>query len=434
MAPKRRHQTRTNPGTFTPDTASIVKVFNAALADPLHPTGCIHLLNEPLMVFGEDQYIGNVLFDLRQNHHDFYTTCMRFLVTPPPGEHKDSQESESTKELISIMSTCTCDMSNPTIKYLHDRSHRRQGKPNLQTIFSNIAGAVQMALQPAKAEGKVHKVESNLRKASEKGLEAPLWPTCPQDLFPIGAEETMNALAQWLEIHAAPGLLGFLGSYLEICKRAAIPYFIASPTLPGKFVGIAEIIYMVWAFQEQSDRASCATSLTLLKGAALVALLLTSHCTKQELVEFEKRAEVQHRSVLGLCKTILEWLPKLDASIWPRDTYQSYDAGKGVSEDIAYVRECFTGLGQCIHYFMDLPFDVEEYHPTIVWRSRMHREMEKDPKTLAFSVYFEMYTAQRCFAPGCQETYAGAGRKFAYCSGCKRVPYCSKECQVGTPL
>lgn len=52
--------------------------------------------------------------------------------------------------------------------------------------------------------------------------------------------------------------------------------------------------------------------------------------------------------------------------------------------------------------------------------------MDKDTKPLTFSMYVELYSAHGCFESSCPETYALAGRKFAFCNGCNGVPYCSK--------
>ncbi|KDQ08987.1 hypothetical protein BOTBODRAFT_81172, partial [Botryobasidium botryosum FD-172 SS1] len=35
-----------------------------------------------------------------------------------------------------------------------------------------------------------------------------------------------------------------------------------------------------------------------------------------------------------------------------------------------------------------------------------------------------------CWAPGCAHTFSSLNRTFDTCAQCKRVAYCSKECQV----
>jgi hypothetical protein len=38
-------------------------------------------------------------------------------------------------------------------------------------------------------------------------------------------------------------------------------------------------------------------------------------------------------------------------------------------------------------------------------------------------------TAQRCYGPGCIQTYANRDRYFMTCGGCRVVAYCSRACQ-----
>lgn len=279
MASRRRAaRTSANPNPAnTPDTSSIVSSFVSSLSDPTNPTTCSKHLVGCLLIFTKTANASR-LRDLRTHHHELYATCMSFLTNPP----KDDKAVETLEQKLR---NCTCDIANnDTIRFVHLPDDEF---PGLGTLFIDIAMLVHLALQPAKADGNVYKVESNERKATEKGLQAPPWPAEPHSLFPLGPARTIRALEQWVIRYPFPQMLGFLGSYLEISKYVFLPHFIASPFLPGFLVGVTRgVILPGWQRVKDVDKPRCAESLALLKSAALIPLMLVNLCTKEQFKHF----------------------------------------------------------------------------------------------------------------------------------------------------
>jgi hypothetical protein len=58
-----------------------------------------------------------------------------------------------------------------------------------------------------------------------------------------------------------------------------------------------------------------------------------------------------------------------------------------------------------------------------------YRALRADPLMESFWELLDLSRSRRCAAPTCTITFAGAGRKFKFCSGCGRMPYCSAVCQ-----
>lgn len=419
-------RTSVNPNASprTPDTSSVVSSFVSSLSDPTNPTTCSKHLVGCLLALTKAGNSPHSARDLRTNHHELYDTCMSFLVNPPTDE--------TMKTLQLRLQTCTCDIANnETIRFVHlpaDASF-----PDMSTLFVDIAMLVTLALQPTKRDGNLYKVESNERKAIEKGLHASPWPAEPRNIFPLGPERTIRALEQWIIRYSYPQLLGLLGSYLEISKSVFLPHFIASPFFPGFFIASTrKVLFPVWQRVKDSDKPRCAESLVMLKSAALIPLVLVNLCTKDQLVHFVQQAEAQEGSVIDFCGFVLDWLPELYLSISPRSSYDVYIEGRGhtIESDVNYISTHFVLFGACIHSRLGLPDDASRYNWRILAFSKLTKEAESDPKSLAFQAFVDLYHDQRCYAPGCDETFIEAGRKFATCSGCGRVPYCSKSCLV----
>ncbi|EIM86507.1 uncharacterized protein STEHIDRAFT_156813 [Stereum hirsutum FP-91666 SS1] len=385
--------------------ADVVASFTSSLADPAHPTTCGKHINGCLISL--KNYVGGaaIFTELRTNHHQFYATCMSFLSCPP---NSDRVAEERQRKL----QTCNCNLADDELsQVLHTQGNGQF--PDLMTVFSNICMFVHAALGVAKAEGNVHKVEMNQRKALEKGLKAPLWPVEPLDLFPLGPDRTSQALEKWIRRYPLPPLLGLLGSYLEITKQAFLPHFISSSFFPGFFVdAIKNDIYEKWKQLKDVDGSYCAESLAYLKDAALVPRQLMNLCTEGQIAQLARKAEAQAGSIVELCGFVHEWLPKLILSMISPEAISTYRAvnimnSETTQSDMRYIATIFLEFGALTH-------------------ARL--EQEKDPKGTAFQTFMSFYHDQRCYAPGCEETYAEAGRKFASCSGCSRVPYCSKSC------
>ncbi|KAK0472517.1 hypothetical protein IW261DRAFT_809890 [Armillaria novae-zelandiae] len=77
--------------------------------------------------------------------------------------------------------------------------------------------------------------------------------------------------------------------------------------------------------------------------------------------------------------------------------------------------------------FQDIAEDVPKYNPLIL--TTLRRQQENLPASLECSPFASACDAIRSGIDACSETVSSKGRKLQYCGGCRRVPYCSPECQ-----
>ncbi|EIM86508.1 uncharacterized protein STEHIDRAFT_156814 [Stereum hirsutum FP-91666 SS1] len=316
---------------------------------------------------------------------------------------RQSPTDETMKTLQRRLQTCTCDIANnETIRFVHLSADAPF--PGLNTLFLDIAMLVTLALQPAKRDGNLRKVESNERKAIEKGLQAPPWPAEPRNIFPLGPERTIRALEQWIIRYSFPQVLGLLGSYLEISKYVFLPHFIASPFFPGFFIASTrKVLFPMWQHAKDYDRPRCAESLAMLKSATLIPLMLVNLCTKDQLVQFIQQAEAQEGSVIDFCGFVLDWLPELYLSISPHSSYDVYIEGRGhtIESDVNYISTYFVLFGACIHSRLGLPGDASRYNWRILEFSKQIKEAESDPKCLwcGSLSHHQKYTTAKLVGP-----------------------------------
>ena len=331
---------------------------------------------------------------------------------------------EENNRLQEEMSVCKCNISDQLVKKIHDDA-ARLGTRTYKDIGLFLARMVCNALQPARDKGKIHKVEKNQQRAAREGKTVP-WPRSPRDVLPYGVDDSIGALAVWIEFgftHIA--YLSLFTSIVDLFKKEAVPAILASPTLPGKFVSIAESPFKLLAHPGRAPGDWLPEIMAEIKLVAGFCDMLGTYFDKDESrVLHEKVIEQSgyndpERSLLHICRIGAFILPRLAEPVPPRSQ---------VAADIQQCIELFTSMGGIWHGYMDLPYDVEKYGPTIVALARRRSEIEKYPVFMAYQGFIHLSCWERCWSPGCRQTFAGAGRAFAACSECRRVTYCSKEC------
>jgi hypothetical protein len=165
---------------------------------------------------------------------------------------------------------------------------------------------------------------------------------------------------------------------------------------------------------------------TLIMYSALLYKVLVYFFDRDECRILFDRANAQFlpedldRNLLSVCKDGLALMPTVAGSVPLNST---------IALHIQYCIEDFLLAGTFLHYNLNLPYDTEKYGIQIVERVQKLRDMESiSPEYTAYLAFLRLWDLRRCWSPGCRETFAGAGRAFAVCSGCKRITYCSKEC------
>jgi len=206
---------------------------------------------------------------------------------------------------------------------------------------------------------------------------------------------------------------------LEICKRTMIPALITSPYIPEKSVGMVEVPVMVHLVIGMSPRgqATPASCLADIKRCAVFFLQLQSFCDRHELLKFFSGHE---DFLFRAMKTGLESVRKIARDVKP------YTAE--TEQDASYIENVFVPLAATVHCHLELPYDSKKYLPIVLANSLSILKSHDDPSIMAFQAFYQLSFHERCCSPGCIETFASLGRKFSFCSGCSRVPFCSKQC------
>ncbi|GJE89732.1 hypothetical protein PsYK624_058380 [Phanerochaete sordida] len=268
-----------------------------------------------------------------------------------------------------------------------------------------------------------HKVEKIRSPQAHRSASTP-WPRAPRDALPYGIDSSIAALGAWMKLHPNPIYVGLFHVLVGIFKKALVLPILRSPSLPGRFTAIAEIalgalsapappqygpgfhtftidvlkqvadLYVALAliFDENETRALFSRAAEQVDEGALLRTTMSVSIEAVKLIpRFQSTASSEMRDALG------QWLLKFQmaATAW--------------------------------HAKLNLPHDIDKYTEPIVECVREMRTMYKEPAYAAYHS-FQQLNFDRCCAPGCKETFAGAQRRFAACSGCNRVTYCSKEC------
>lgn len=395
----------------------VVDVFEAALADPHKPAHCAQCIAGCILTLFHPSTPISIYDELRVDRPGFFDVAARFITVPRPDEENTRLQEE--------MAVCHCDLSDKRLRSLHGVA--TPGTHDYKSLGHMVASQVHNVLQPVRDEAKLHKVEKNQRRAARHGKSVP-WPRSPQDVLPYGVNDSIAALGVWVEISTAgPLWLGLFASILELFKKEVVLPILASPTLPGKFVGIAEIPFIVFAYNESASndtRISQEVAADLKRAAVLYKMIVNYFDQDETRVLFQKANEQfaeedPGRNFLHVCKIALELLPSLGQIFHPASTS---------ALDVQHAMQDFLLSGVMFHNYLDLPFDVEKYGQTIVDRARQLKDVEQIAANAAFQGFLRLWLSDRCWSPGCRETFAGAGRSFAACSRCRRFTYCSKDC------
>lgn len=395
------------------DADFAVDTIVTSLADPHNPRHCAQLLCGCMISLFNSMSGRHNQAILRVNRPEVYDACIRFITVPRSNEEENRLEDE--------MNVCKCDVSDGRFKLLHDISAKVNARTyrDLGLAFARQVGNV---LESTRLERKFHKVEKNQQRAAREGTVLP-WPRSPQDLLPYGVGDSIATLAAWIEL-AEPNstYLGLLGNIIDLFKKEVVPTILASSTLPGRIVSIAQssLQLLTQVYPHEIDLAVG----RMMQVAVCYEMLWLYFDQDESRALYAKAVErlgysSPDQNPMHTCHLAIFLLSALVYFVPP---------GSQMADDIERMIDVFVDMGVKWHYCMNLPYDVEKYGPTIVDVARRRRELDKNPIMMAYENFVELSLGDRCWSPGCRQTFAGAGRAFAACSGCRRITYCSKEC------
>lgn len=409
-----RTQLKSVRGTFMVDT------LVTAFADPHQPQGCAQCLIACIdnLLGAHFEYNMPVL---RSKHPELYDAFVRFItVSRPDGELIRLEEAPGP---------CRCNLTDRRLRALHQYNTGACTWPRLGGLMETYAmNAINTS------EGRLYKVEKRQQRAALQRKSAP-WPQTPDDVLPYGIDASVHALAGWGDfVYGAPCHLGFLTSIISRFKKAAVPPILASPTIAGDIIRIARKPFLEIPRKRAGPPEHRAFNLVRMvqdiKCASFCFESLLNHFDKDELRALACLAVTQvgdgpDVSFVYVCNLAVEVLPSFIEGC--KDINMS-----NIAEDLERCLTNFRLVGSAFHIYLDLPLDSSKYSEYILCSVRGYRE-EKDTECVYLAAHdglLMLWKHSRCWAPGCRATCVVAQRPFAACTGCSRVTYCSKECQV----
>ncbi|KAK0452772.1 uncharacterized protein EV420DRAFT_1558415 [Desarmillaria tabescens] len=272
--------------------------------------------------------------------------------------------------LQSAMETCSCPKDNPLSNGLHKYCPSIKHRPGRRSAGKHRCGQV-----------------------------------TPNEFYStFGAETAVKMLWQWAYMYQLqPSFLLFSSVIVMAGTTLSVMIFIMPSFAPQLIEIINKDVDSLEKIGSLADR-----DFTVLQQAETIALITTT----------EMIAKGEGRRVNTY------WQNHKEALLQALSRVVSITTGAPFHEELLK-RVCI------IHDALSVPHDPAKYHPLILEGSRALREEHKKENDFwrAYRAIRQATVSDRCYSPGCLETFTSMGRKFQFCSGCVRVPYCSRQCQ-----
>ncbi|KAK0226945.1 hypothetical protein EDD85DRAFT_154101 [Armillaria nabsnona] len=379
---------------------AIVDLFVESLSDPIHPSYCVLFYNSSLAGF----WNLHTMADLRASRHDLLETCLLFLTTP--------RTPDEIRILQSTMQTCSCPKDNPLLNRLHEYCPPDYFKrPFDRYLFTDVILIMSTILLNCifnPKESKKMTLHHGIRKRAlreEKQGKTPMWPITPDEFYSaVGAETTVKMLWQWAYIYELRSSFLLLNGIVTMAGTTLNVMVFLMPDFAPQLIEV--INKSIDELEKTSSLADC--DFSVLQQAERTVQIST----------IEMICQGEGRRVNTY------WKNHKEALLRALGRALNITTGSPFHEDF-HLTACI------IHDTLNVPHDPTKYHPLILEGSLAMDEEHKKENDFwkAYTAIRQVTLSDRCYAPGCLETFTSTGRKFQNCSGCKRVSYCSEKCQ-----
>ncbi|GJE98872.1 zinc finger MYND domain-containing protein [Phanerochaete sordida] len=396
------------------DARFTIAAFVDSLADLYHPKHCAQYHIGCLTILFGYPMRGYDDLAFRAANVAFFDACSRF-ITAPRSEDDHLRFEKQMRE-------CSCDLTNEQSRTIHQ--YGSWSEPCTASQFSwMLVCILYHVLLSVRADDRLHKVEKNRRRAARQGTTVP-WPRSPQDVLPHGISASINALAIWTKYGLADTIyLSLIANILGLFKTALIPALLASPSLPGIFVELANLPLSALLGHAPMPRGGRGTLLQWVQHVDFLYYTLQHHFDPDELRALCERAAAQvsdaRQDFPYICYKVELLLPGVAAHVEP-----------GAKTQLAMCLRNFRIYGTLFLAAMDPPYDPERYDPQMMQDAWIAQRGTTDIYFQVHAAFVRLAAVGQCWAPGCRATTATAQRSFARCKGCKRVRYCSQRCQA----
>jgi hypothetical protein len=253
------------------------------------------------------------------------------------------------------------------------------------------------------------------------------WPYSTEQVLPHGAEQTVCGYLDWLVTDDA-------AIFHKIMEAFAVPteytWSLISPAIIKKHLFLDHFIHVATRWKDYGrqlalERAidnnnSVPRVLGILLQLSIVLWTIIPGCSDHTATTFFLHD--QHEEVLISCDQMIRTVSSIVQQI--------------------YTKECVMLSNQTRTYLSLIGTSIYNHFPECRPRTAhlsSHKIFLKDahpldvPHILPWSTLNDSLTyyriRQRCTAPGCTRTPEHTKKPLRYCMGCRRIPYCSRDCQ-----
>lgn len=360
------------------------------------------------------------------------------MTTSAPASVLDSYVIFSTTPRSSAQFTqlrghliCECELTKKkTFEWdMHARADKQlsstPGAGHLEVLMNTILRSLTLAMGMSLGGPELYKVDRRRRFYARSGRSArPPWPERYAQLIPYGAEDSVRSLLRWMDLPhkdvLADRLLMYLVHLLRTGRQLVTPFLHTSPTF---WKGVIHFIHdsrSRWQKETQNSRSGSSASVARAhqEATSLINTFGNFFGGSYAFVDAEQRKLFlkTQPDFPHVISSMLLWIRSVQHA-WPH----------------ADVQTAWPQFQQWAHflYIQYAPLRREHglFPPDIAREAESLVPFMTHPVGIAFHALYDLYHAHRCAAPGCNATYAEAGRKFRHCAGCRRAPYCSRACQ-----
>lgn len=342
---------------------------------------------------------------------------------------------------------------------LHDSIPAMSPSTGLGDLVTSMAEVVAAATEFARRWGSIYKVERNLKRAARRGT-ALSFPVTPLDLLPRGSVATIDALCMWLPLDSGARIMELVRIIIDVCRGEVMTAVVtcrllqedikatvsraahlirASGTLPHDDPISTDLLsavhllgalvlfiphHEIAAFAGMGNNAETADACLDLLGAIAglesprMISALTTVSGRRYGAQQLPGLPLHHDGLPAACASDLDaaLISEAESLVVVYDRFLTlsalvYTVGSQSRALPAQSRKaCSTAI-----------FAVSQRHQQLIGARQSYDDARRLLRLLD--------AAQRCGSPECQNTFASTIRKFARCSGCCRIPYCSVKCQ-----
>jgi hypothetical protein len=264
------------------------------------------------------------------------------------------------------------------------------------------------------------------RKARMSGRQVP-WPRGTAQLVPHGPENSIRGLMAWFRIQTDMSLRFILYDTLEallrICSTAVVPPIVTSRIFARVLLDGLHSDNTTWYRKSESDTSA---SLDVMQSVAATCVML-------RLLQDEGFGIDLAPLSISFPAELLTWLDKTLILLTRFERKMSI-APPYIRDHLANTlkdgrRRVIFFAALTLHTHPGLSSESFTYENSI----RAHAERIDHTKWEVLSrlkrTVLIVGQYRRCASPLCAKTFADGAGRFRYCGGCRRAPYCSKDCQ-----